>query len=93
MIYEIFNLVIGVSVMAGTIVLLMGDSDNHPLQERSMLDLIEYIIRLVQIVPMIVMGASLVCALTPTPKDDQWVGKIYRIIDWCALNIGKAKEK
>ena len=36
MIYEIFNLVIGVSVMAGTIILLMGDSDNHPLQERSM---------------------------------------------------------
>ena len=36
MIYEIFNLVIGVSVMAGTIVLLMGDSDNGPLQERSM---------------------------------------------------------
>ena len=36
MIYEIFNLVIGVSVMVGTIILLMGDSDNHPLQERSM---------------------------------------------------------
>ena len=36
MIYEIFNLVIGVSVMAGTIILLMGDSDNHPLQEKSM---------------------------------------------------------
>ena len=30
MIYEIVNLVIGVFVMAGTIVLLMGDSDNHP---------------------------------------------------------------
>ena len=36
MIYEIFNLVIGVSVIAGTIVLLMGDSDNHPLQEKNM---------------------------------------------------------
>ena len=36
MIYEIFNLVIGVSVMAGTIVLLMGDSDNGPLQEKNM---------------------------------------------------------
>jgi hypothetical protein len=31
MIYEVFNLVIGVSVFAGTIVLLMGDQDNHPL--------------------------------------------------------------
>ena len=36
MIYEIFNLFIGVSVMAGTIILLMGDSDNHPLQEKNM---------------------------------------------------------
>ena len=36
MIYEIVNLVIGVSVISSIIVLLMGDSDNHPLQERSM---------------------------------------------------------
>jgi len=31
MIYEIFNLIIGVSVISSIIVLLMGDSDNHPL--------------------------------------------------------------
>jgi len=31
MIYEIFNLIIGVSVISSTIVLLMGDSNNHPL--------------------------------------------------------------
>jgi len=31
MIYEIFNLVIGVSVISSIIVLLMGDSDSHPL--------------------------------------------------------------
>ena len=31
MMYEIFNLVISVSVLTGTIVLLMGDNDNHPL--------------------------------------------------------------
>ena len=36
MIYEIFNLVIGVSVISSIIVLLMGDSDNHPLQEINM---------------------------------------------------------
>ena len=36
MMYEIFNLVISVSVLTGTIVLLMGDNDNHPLQEKSM---------------------------------------------------------
>ncbi len=36
MIYEIFNLIIGVSVISSIIVLLMGDSDNHPLQEINM---------------------------------------------------------
>ena len=44
------------------------------------------------VIPFIVMAASLVCALTPTPKDDQIVGKIYKVLDWCALNVGKAKE-
>jgi hypothetical protein len=39
------------------------------------------------------MGASLICSLTPTPKDDMWIGKVYKILDWCALNVGKAKEK
>ena len=29
MMYEIFNLVISVSVLTGTIVLLMGDNNNH----------------------------------------------------------------
>ena len=36
MIYEIVNLVIGVFVISSIIVLLMGDSDNHPLQEINM---------------------------------------------------------
>ena len=36
MIYEIFNLAIGVFVFTGTIVLLMSDKDNHSLQEKKM---------------------------------------------------------
>lgn len=36
--------------------------------------------------------ASAVAALTPTPSDDTVVGKLYKLIDWLALNIGKAKE-
>ena len=36
MMYEIFNLVISVSVLTGTIVLLMGDNNNHSIQEKSM---------------------------------------------------------
>ena len=41
----------------------------------------------------IVTGASALAALTPTPKDDSFLGKIYKIIDWLALNIGHAKDK
>jgi len=41
----------------------------------------------------IVTVASIVAASTPTPKDDVWIGKLYKFIDLLALNIGKAKEK
>ena len=35
---------------------------------------------------------SLVAAITPTPKDDVWIGKAYKFLDVLALNIGKAKQ-
>ena len=37
--------------------------------------------------------ASAITAVTPTPKDDAWIGKLYKFVDLLALNIGKAKEK
>ena len=37
--------------------------------------------------------ASAVAALTPTPKDDSIVKKVYGLIDALALNVGKAKDK
>ena len=40
----------------------------------------------------IVTGASALAALTPTPKDDTFLGKAYKLVDWLALNIGKAKQ-
>ena len=58
-----------------------------------MLDFLQLIMLLVNVVPWIVMGASAIAALTPTPKDDVWIGKIYKIIDLLAINIGKAKDK
>ena len=51
------------------------------------------ILKIIQIAPWVISGASLVCALTPTPKDDVWIGKLYKLVDLLALNIGKAKEK
>jgi ethanolamine utilization microcompartment shell protein EutS len=47
----------------------------------------------ISIITMIVTAASLIAASTPTPKDDVWIGKLYKLVDALALNIGKAKEK
>jgi hypothetical protein len=44
-------------------------------------------------VSAVVAAASAVAALTPTPKDDSIVAKAYKVIDWVALNVGKAKDK
>jgi hypothetical protein len=49
--------------------------------------------KIVGVVPWIVSICSMIAALTPTPLDDNLVGKAYKIIDWFALNIGRAKEK
>jgi hypothetical protein len=58
-----------------------------------MLYLLDLILKLISLAPWVISGASLICALTPTPKDDQILGKIYKMIDWCAINVGKAKDK
>ena len=44
------------------------------------------------IAPMVVMVCSIVAAVTPTPKDDVWIAKLYKFIDILAINIGKAKH-
>jgi hypothetical protein len=41
----------------------------------------------------VVALASAIASVTPTPKDDAIIGKLYKIIDTLALNIGKAKDK
>jgi hypothetical protein len=41
----------------------------------------------------VVAAASAIAALTPTPTDDSLVAKAYKIVDWLALNVGKAKDK
>ena len=38
-------------------------------------------------------ACSAICALTPTPKDDAAVRKLYRLIEIGALVIGRAKER
>ena len=48
---------------------------------------------LISILTGIVAVASAIAALTKTPKDDTLVGKVYKVIDLLALNVGKAKNK
>lgn len=45
------------------------------------------------IVFALIAAASAVAALTPTPRDDHFMAKAYRLIDLVALNFGYAKEK
>ena len=55
--------------------------------------MMEFIFNLITWVTIIVTVASLIAASTPTPKDDGWISKLYKLVDFLALNIGKAKEK
>jgi hypothetical protein len=61
------------------------------------MNVINYIIgnsdNLLAIATAIVAAASAIAALTPTPTDDGWAKKAYRLVDWIALNVGKAKDK
>jgi len=51
------------------------------------------IMEIVGYVTMLVTVASLVAASTPTPKDDVWIGKLYKLIDLLAIKVGKSKQK
>jgi hypothetical protein len=45
------------------------------------------------VVTAIVALASAIAAATPTPKEGSIVAKAYKVIDFLAMNIGKAKQK
>jgi hypothetical protein len=47
---------------------------------------------LAAIAPMVVTVCSIIAAVTPTPKDDVWLAKLYRFIDIMAVNVGYAKK-
>ena len=41
----------------------------------------------------IVLAAAAFAAATPPPKKGGWLSKIYWVVDFLAVNIGKAKDK
>lgn len=56
------------------------------------MNVLQLISDIAAIAPMVVTVCSIIAAVTPTPKDDQWIAKLYRFIDIMAVNIGKAKQ-
>lgn len=59
----------------------------------------ETLIQLIQenqyfgVVAAVIALASAITAVTPTPKAGTVLSKVYFLIDFLALNIGKAKDK
>jgi len=53
--------------------------------------MLEWLTTIISIVTSIVCAASFIAAVTKTPKDDELIGKFYKVIEVLALNIGKAK--
>ena len=49
--------------------------------------------QLIAIVTSVVATCSVIAAATPTPNDDTAVKKLYKIIDFFALNFGFAKDR
>ena len=43
-------------------------------------------------VTSIVTVASIVIAGTKTPNPNSALGKVYKVLEWAALNIGKSKQ-
>ena len=52
----------------------------------------DFVLNIISVVKGIVCAESIICSLTPTPKDDALIGRLYKIVEIAALNIGKAKE-
>ena len=49
--------------------------------------LLDWIYDLVISVSLIISAASIVATLTPSKKDDEWLGKLYKLVDLVALNF------
>jgi hypothetical protein len=54
--------------------------------------ILQLISDLAAIAPMVVTVCSIIAAVTPTPKDDAWMAKLYKFIDIMAVNVGYAKK-
>jgi len=48
--------------------------------------ILDWLYNVIISVSLIISGASIIATLTPSKKDDEWIGKLYNLIDVIALN-------
>lgn len=53
---------------------------------------LDELIGYINIATAIVSVASVVASMTDTPKDDEIIGKIYKVLNVLALNFGKFRQ-
>ena len=53
----------------------------------------DLIVSIVQGAVAVIAIASIVCSLTPTPKDDVLIGKLYKIIETLALRYENIEQR
>ena len=55
--------------------------------------MIEKLPEILQIVFMVIGVAASIAAITPTPKDDDFIRKIRKALDVFGMNVGNAKNR
>lgn len=53
---------------------------------------LDELIGYINIATAVVSVASVVASMTDTPKDDEIIGKIYKVLNVLALNFGKFRQ-
>ena len=48
---------------------------------------------IIDIITAIIAIASIIAAVTPTPKDNEWLEKAMKFVNMLAVNVGNAKNK
>ncbi len=47
---------------------------------------------LISVITGVISIASIIAAITPSPKDNQWLEKVMKFINLLAVNVGNAKK-
>ncbi len=54
---------------------------------------VEHIPQILEVASYIIAAAAVIATVTPTPKDNSVIAKIKKVLDFLAMNFGKAENK